>query len=142
MKVEKISYGDIATRGLDLKIEELCGRGDFIAVGCHRGERRSGAAIRLLTAAGIPVANILQAKPAVNYEDFTGYRFTVSEDGLRVPGKTDMPFRHLILFHDGDKEEVVGIRKVREILAVEAQGALDTLVLAEVRDEEGLMGLA
>lgn len=66
----------------------------------------------------------------------------MSEEGFLVPGKTDMPFRHLLVFCDGSRGEEIGVRKIRALLAVEARGVLEKLVVGEVRDQESLIGIA
>jgi hypothetical protein len=142
MHIERTDYASIAIAGLENVVKEKLSRHDFMGVGCHRGERRSVAAIAVLDAIHAPIANSFHVFPTINYEDFLLSRFVVNKNGLSVPGKTDFPFRSLLLFQDGGHEEVEQIRQIKEILSVEAEGALDTFLIAEVRDEEGLMGLA
>ncbi len=139
---ERIDYNSFALSGLDSKLKEMCGKCDYTAVGCHRGVRRSRAAMGVLMAARMPLANNPMVSPSINYADFLDYKFEVGDFGLVIPDKTSFPFTRLVLFHDGGREERQQIRQIRQILDVEAKEVLNQLILAEVRDQEGLMGLA
>lgn len=138
----EISYTDIASRGLDGKVRDYGLDNDFLGIGCHKGFRRSVAAMLVLQYAQIPIANIPNKVPTINYDDFIKRKkFIVQADGLMIPGKTDYPFPYLMLFTDDSKEESVGIKKIREILDVEARGVLQYIILAHVLDQSGLLGM-
>lgn len=141
IEMERVEYGAIAMRGFEMKVEELFGRTHFLALACHKGERRSPTAARLLTAYGYPVANS-RVVPSLSYGDFLDCRFVATGEGLMVPDKTEVPFGHLLVFCDGSKEEEASVRKIKALLDVEARGALDKCVIAEVRDQESLIGIA
>jgi len=141
MKRIEGGYNDTALVGLDGLVGGI-GRHVALAVGCHKDVRRSKQAIVQLIAARFPVANTIDAIPTVNYADFLTYNFEVTDTGLMIPRKTDYPFAHLLLFHDGGDEEGLEIKRIKDILDVEAKGMLQTLLIYEVRDQEGLMGLA
>ena len=137
MKTERTDYLAFALRGFDAELRRLIPRNDILAIGCHKGVRRSRAAIGMLIPTGIPIANDPRVSPNINYADFLENNFTVTQEGLTVPEKTIYPFQSLLLFHDGSKEEIVQVRNIREILRVEASGILNALILAEQRDQEG-----
>lgn len=140
MKLERLDYGAFALWGLEARIQHIFGRAHFLGIACHKGERRAPTAARMLTAAGYPVANNL-SHPTINYDDLFMVKFIVTDDGLFVPGKTDVPFENLLVFHDGSPDEEKALRTIKDRLDVEAGGALHTLVIAYVRDEEGLLSI-
>lgn len=142
IRTERVDYSRISLIGLENVFRELTPRGDFLVTACHRGIRRSRAAMSLLMQMGYPIANNPRIIPSVCYSDFLDNNFSVDQNGIMVPGKTDYPFQVLILFHDGGREEKDLVKKIRRILDVEARGVLHKLILAEVRDQEGLFGLA
>ncbi len=141
MHSERIEYGEFALQGFESKINGIFGRADYLGLACHKGQRRAPTAARLLIAAGYPVANNPRVVPTLNYDDLTLVRFEVSDGGLIVPGKTDVPFANLLVFHDGSPEEEKALRTIKDRLDVEADGALNHLVFAYVRDEEGLLSI-
>ena len=141
LEVISISYNDIASAGLDGLIRMGSGRDNGTGLACHKGLRRSVAGMHVLNSSSIPVANRLSVSPTINYADFLNYNFSTDDNGLSVPGKTDFSFRNLVLFHDGDKEEVCLSRKILSILDVEAYPNLARVFLAYVRDEDGLLGM-
>lgn len=140
MHLERLDYGEFALWGFEAKVQEIFGRRHFLGIVCHKGERRAPTAARMLIAAGYPVANNLN-HPTINYDDLLRVKFTVTDDGLLVPGKTDVPFGNLLVFHDGSSDEEKALKRIKELLEVEARGALDTVVFAYVRDEEGLLSI-
>lgn len=140
MHLERLEYGEFALWGFEAKVQEIFGRRHFLGIACHRGERRAPTAARMLTAAGYPVANNLR-HPTINYDDLLMVKFTVTDDGLFVPGKTDVPFGNLLIFHDGSSDEEKALRHIKNTLDVEAGEALQTLVFAYVQDEEGLLSI-
>lgn len=141
LEVINISYSEIASNGLDGLIREKAGRDNGTGLACHKGIRRSIAGVHVLSSSGIPVANRQGVLPTINYSDFMNYNFTTDEYGLSVPGKTDFSFRNLVLFHDGDGEEVSLYRKIFSILELEAYPNLARVFLAYVRDEDGLLAM-
>jgi len=50
MRIEQTDYSSIECAGLEAIVEEKLSIHEFIAVGCHRGVRRSLAAIHVLKA--------------------------------------------------------------------------------------------
>lgn len=141
MHLERLDHGEFALWGFDAKIQEIFGRTHFLGIACHKGERRAPTAARMLTAAGYPVANSPSAHPTINYDDVLKVKFTVTDGGLLVPGKTDVPFGNLLVFHDGSPDEEKALRRIKDTLDVEAGGAVQMLVFAYVRDEEGLLSI-
>ncbi len=141
MKLERLEYGEFALHGFETKVQEIFGRAYFLGIACHKGERRAPTAARMLIAVGYPVANTPRV-PTLNYDDFLlNARFEVSDEGIMVPGKTDVSFGNLLLFHDDSEEELKALHRIKHILDVEARGVLQTLVFAHVRDEEGLLSI-
>lgn len=140
MHLERLDHGEFALLGFEAKVREIFGRRHFLGIACHRGERRAPTAARMLTAAGYPVANNL-SNPTINYDDLFMVKFTVTDDGLLVPGKTDVPFGNLLVFHDGSPDEEKALKRIKNLLDVEADGVLETVVFASVRDEEGLLSI-
>ncbi|MDP1721609.1 MAG: hypothetical protein Q8L37_00200 [Candidatus Gottesmanbacteria bacterium] len=138
---ERIEYGPIALLGLETVARNKFGRREFLGVACHKGERRAPTAVRLLIAAGHPVANKPEVIPTLNYDDLINVKFTVSEEGLIVPEKMDAPCRNILVFHDGSDEEEKALKDIKHWLDVEADGIVDTLVFAFMRDEEGLLSI-
>lgn len=141
MHLERLDYGAFALQGFEPKVREIFGRRHFLGIVCHKGERRAPTAERMLTATGYPVANTPHVVPTLNYEDLIDVKFVVTHEGLIVPGKTDVPFANLIVFHDGSVEEEKALRQIKNRLDVEADGVLEKLVFAYVRDEEGLLSI-
>lgn len=141
MHIERLEYGTFALHGFEAKVREIFGRTYFLGLACHKGERRAPTAARMLTAAGYPVASNPRVSPTLNYDDLINVRFEISDEGMIVPGKTDVPFGNLLLFHDDSEVEREALRKIKDLLDVEARGALHTLVFAHVRDEEGLLSI-
>lgn len=141
MKIEYIDQTRIAVLGLETVVKQTCGNGDIVGLACHMGQRRAPTAIKLLYGAGYPVANILIVKPTVNYYDLLNRQFTITDEGLSVPGKTDLSFRHLWVFHDGSDEEEKALRKIRDTMKLEARGVLETIVFARVRDDGDLLSI-
>ena len=141
MHLERLEYGEFALWGFEAKVQEIFGRRHFLGIACHKGERRAPTAARMLTAMGYPVANTPHVVPTINYHDLCNVTFVTSEDGLMVPGKTDVPFGNLLVFHDGSPDEEKALRCIKDLLDVEADGVLETVVFAYVRDEEGVLSI-
>ncbi len=141
MNIERVEYGPIALLGLESVARSKFGRREFLAVVCHKGERRAPTAVRLLIAAGHPVANTPDVIPTVNYADLINVTFIVSDDGLIVPEKMDAPCRNILVFHDGSKEEEKALKDIKHWLDVETDGVVNTLVFAFMRDEGDLLSI-
>ncbi|MEK7544267.1 MAG: hypothetical protein AAB557_05325 [Patescibacteria group bacterium] len=141
MKTEHIEYGTIAILGLEAIAQKYCGRTEFTGLVCHRGERRAPAAVKLLIASGHPVANRPNVIPTLNYADLTDVNFDVTDEGIIVPKKMDAPCRNIMVFHDGSDEEERSLRCIKDRLDIEAKGAVDILIFAFMRDEEGLLSI-
>ncbi|MEK7166446.1 MAG: hypothetical protein AAB874_06590 [Patescibacteria group bacterium] len=142
MRIEKFEYQDFALKGFDSCIKIIFPPHEFLAIGCHKGVRRSRVAAAMLFSSGYPVVNNMRIFPSICYADFLEYNFSVTDEGLSIPDKTISPFRNLLLFHDGGQEEIIQIRRIKQILKVEARGILDKLAFANVRDESSLIGIA
>ncbi|MFH2019464.1 MAG: hypothetical protein ABII80_02525 [bacterium] len=141
IEIEKISYNDIASVGLDGIIRTRSGRDNATGLACHRGERRSVAGMSVLNAAQIPVANKFGVRPTINYKDLMTRNFGYDKYGMFVEGKTDFSFTNLVIFHDKSQEEIEHIRMILGILDIEMEGVLSRIFLAYVRDDDGLLGL-
>lgn len=114
MHLERLDYGEFALWGFEAKVQEILGRRHFLGIVCHKGERRAPTAARMLIATGYPVANIPRVVPTLNYDDLLNVRFEVSDEGLMVPGKTDVPFGNLLIFHDGSSDEEKALRHIKK----------------------------
>lgn len=113
MKTEHIEYDAIAILGLEAVARKYCGRTEFTGLVCHRGNRRAPAAVKLLIAAGHPVANRPDVIPTLNYADLTEVHFTVSGEGLYVHNKMDVACRNIMVFHDGSDEEERSLKIIK-----------------------------